>query len=188
MVKRMGNVISEVIRLAKKKLKGFLDIVITFIVAFAIMFLISRILIINTSIVSGSMLPQVTVGSRVVGSRLAYRNNLPERGDVIIFAFPDDESQTYIKRIIGLPGETVEIISGSVYINDEVFPLQEPYLAEAAIGHYGPYEVPDGCYFVLGDNRNHSVDSREWNNKFVALEKIYAKALFSYYPEIKEIN
>lgn len=174
--------------MAKKKMKGFIEIVITFIIAFVIMMLISRILIINTSIVSGSMLPQVTVGARIVGNRLAYRNELPCRGDVIIFAFPDDEAQTYIKRIIGLPGETVEIISGSVYINDEVFPLQEDYLAESAIGHYGPYTVPDGCYFVMGDNRNHSVDSRAWENKFVPFKNIYAKAWFSYYPEVKEIK
>ena len=87
-----------------------------------------------------------------------------------------------LKRVIGLPGETVEIVDGKVYINGSDTPLEEPYLPEPMEGSYGPYTVPEGSYFMLGDNRNNSRDARYWENKFVKKEKIIAKVLFCYYP------
>ena len=89
-----------------------------------------------------------------------------------IFKFPDDESQLYIKRVIGLPGDKVQIIDGKVYINDSETPLDEPYLPEPPEGDYGPYYVPEDSYFMLGDNRNWSKDSRFWTNTYVKKEKV----------------
>ena len=94
----------------------------------------------------------------------------------------DNEKVYYVKRVIGLPGETVEVKDGKVYINGSDTPLDEPYLPEPMEGSYGPYEVPEGCYFMMGDNRNNSLDARFWDNKFVAKNKIVAKVLFCYYP------
>ena len=128
--------------------------------------------------------------SRVIGSRLSYIRSDPKRGDVVIFHFPDDPTgkMYYVKRVIGLPGETVNIVDGKVYINGSDTPLDEPYLAEPMEGSYGPYTVPEGCYFMLGDNRNNSQDARFWQNKYVAKDKIIAKVLFSYYPKLGKIR
>jgi len=100
----------------------------------------------------------------------------------VIFKYPDNEDELFIKRVIGLPGDKIEIIDGLVYLNDSKEPLEEPYLTVTPVGTYGPYEVPEGHYFMLGDNRNASKDSRLWINPYVAERKILAKAVFRYYP------
>ena len=94
----------------------------------------------------------------------------------------------FIKRIIGLPGEKVEIIDGKVYINDSKEPLEEDYIKEEMEGSFGPYDVPEGCYFMMGDNRNDSLDSRFWNDKYVKKDAILGKAKLQYYPKIKLIK
>ena len=120
---------------------------------------------------------------RVVALRMSYLFSDPERGDVVIFKYPDDESILYVKRVIGLPGDTVEIKDGGVYINGSDEPLEEDYIRDITEGDYGPYEVPEGCYFMMGDNRNNSLDSRFWNNKFVEEDKILGKVVFKYYKK-----
>lgn len=169
--------------------KELLDWVIIFVAAFALAWALTHFVIIKTEIISGSMISTLNIDDRVVGNRLAYVFSKPKRGDIIFFAYPDDESKTYVKRIIGLPGEKVEIIKGKVYINDSDEPLTEPYLLEKMKKEdFGPYNVPDGCYFVMGDNRNISVDSRYWDNKFVTNSEIYGKAWFRYKPNIQLIR
>ena len=101
----------------------------------------------------------------------------PSRFDIVIFKYPDDESQLFAQRIIGLPGETIEIVEGKVYINDSDVPLDDSFINGVLTGNYGPYEVPDGGYFVLGDNRNNSKDSRFWNCKFVSREQLVARVI-----------
>ena len=121
---------------------------------------------------------------RLIGFRFAYWFEEPQRGDIILFEYPVDETQIYIKRVIGLPGETVEIRDGHIYIDGSEKPLEEDYLKETWIWENDGYtfEVPEGCYFMMGDNRNNSLDARFWDNKFVAKNKIVAKVLFCYYP------
>ena len=144
-------------------------------------FVLNRFVIMKTEIVSGSMIPELQIDDRVIANRLAYLFSDPKRGDVIFFAAPDDESEIFVKRVIGLPGDKVEIISGKVYINDSETPLDEPYLNEKPRKeNNGPYYVPADSYFVMGDNRNISKDSRAWENTFVSKDKIYAKAWFGY--------
>lgn len=150
--------------------------------------LVTTTLVVNAIIPTGSMESTVHVGDRVFGNRLAYLFSDPERGDIIIFKFPDDESKLYIKRIVGMPGETVVIIDGAVYINGQETPLDEPYLNEPPIGSYGPYQVPEDCYFVMGDNRNNSLDSRFWNNPYVTRTEIKGQAGLRYYPDIKLVE
>lgn len=143
-----------------------------------------KVLIVNANIPSGSMEDTIHPGDRVIGSRLAYLSQGPERGDIIIFRYPDDESQVFIKRVIGLPQEEVLIVDGQVYIDGAQKPLKELYLKEIPQGSFGPYEVPEDSYFVMGDNRNNSHDSRFWENHFVTRDEVMAKAVFQYYPRI----
>ena len=150
-------------------------------------FLIDTFVIVNAQIPSGSMENTIMTGDRVFGNRLAYKFSDPKRFDIIIFKYPDDESQLFIKRIIGLPGETVEIHDGNIYINGSDTPLEDVDIKEPMEGSFGPYTVPEGCYFVMGDNRNNSRDSRYWENTFVSEDEILGKAVLRYWPlnEIK---
>lgn len=147
-----------------------------------------KVLIVNANIPSGSMENTIHPGDRVIGSRLAYLNQDPQRADIIIFRFPDDESQVFIKRIIGLPGEEIQIVAGAVYIDGAQVPLEEEYLKEIPQGSFGPYVVPEDSYFVMGDNRNNSHDSRFWKNHFVERDEILAKAWFQYFPKIRLVD
>ena len=112
----------------------------------------------------------------------------PERFDIVIFKYPDDESQLFIKRVIGLPGETVEIKDGKVYIDGSETPLDDSFIPETMKGSFGPYQVPEDCYFMLGDNRNNSKDSRYWKNTYVRFDQIVGKAVIRYYPSIKLVQ
>ena len=156
--------------------------VLVIIGAVILAFLIDTFVIVNAQIPSGSMENTIMTGDRVFGNRLAYRFSDPKRFDIIIFKYPDDESQLFIKRIIGLPGETVEIHDGNIYINGSDTPLEDVDIKEPMEGSFGPYTVPEGCYFVMGDNRNNSRDSRYWENTFVSEDAILGKAVFRYWP------
>ena len=165
----------------KKELKSWL---FTLGITIAVIFVIKNFIIINASVPTGSMENTIMPGDNLLGYRLAYLFEEPERGDVIFFYFPDDESQKYVKRIVGLPGEKVEIVDGYIYINDSETPLEEDYLKELWVTGTGPFEfeIPEDCYLVLGDNRNSSQDARYWANPYVAKEKIIGKAIFTYFP------
>ena len=152
--------------------------------AFALAFLMNKFVYANAEVPTGSMIPIVQPGDRLIVNRLAYLFEEPQRGDIVMFIYPDNEKDNYLKRIIGLPGEKVEIRDGLVYINDSKKPLSEPYLNDPPNGDFGPYNVPEGCYFMLGDNRDISQDARYWKNKYVKKEKIVGKVLFRYYPDI----
>ena len=165
----------------KKEIKSF---AFTFLITIAIVFVLKNFVIINATVPTGSMENTIMPGDNLLGFRLAYVTEEPQRGDIIFFYFPDDETQKYVKRIIGLPGETVTILDGKIYIDDATEPLEEPYLKEEWTKGTGPYvfEIPEDSYLCLGDNRNRSADAREWNNPYVAKEKIIGKALFTYFP------
>ncbi|MDO4614042.1 MAG: signal peptidase I [Lachnospiraceae bacterium] len=152
-----------------------------------IAFLLETFIVINARIPSASMENTIMTSDRIFGNRLAYINDDPKRYDIVIFKYPDDESQLFIKRVIGLPGETVEIIDGKVYINNSAEPLDDSFCPETPEGDFGPYVVPEGSYFMLGDNRNHSRDSRYWDNTFVSKDAILGKTIFRYWP-ITEIG
>jgi signal peptidase I len=157
---------------------------LTFAVAIAVALLLKNYVIINANVPTGSMENTIMPGDDLFGFRLSYLLSEPERGDIVIFKFPDDESQKFIKRIIGLPGEKVVIEDGKIYINDSEVPLEETYLKEEWVVATGPYEfnVPEDCYFVMGDNRNDSNDARFWDNTYVTSKEIIGKAEFVYYP------
>ncbi|MCD8083728.1 MAG: signal peptidase I [Clostridiales bacterium] len=151
------------------------------VTAALIAFFLNSCIIANSEVPSGSMENTIMTGDRVIGSRLSYLFSDPERGDIVIFHFPDNESIYYVKRVIGLPGETVDIVNGKVFVDGDE--LEEDYIREPMIPDVPMhFEVPDGCYFMLGDNRNYSADARVWKNTYVKKEKIIAKVLLRYWP------
>jgi len=146
----------------------------------------------NAVVPTGSMESTIMTKSRLIGNRLAYKFGTdPERKDIIIFKAPDDKSVYYVKRIIGMPGDTVEIIQtdpdskiGHVYINGH--PINEDYLNEPMIVLEDmKFEVPENSYFCMGDNRNNSYDARYWKTHFVKKEEITARVLFQYWNGFK---
>ena len=163
---------------AKEELVSWIK---TIVLAVAIALFINFVIIVNATVPTGSMENTIMAGDRVIASRLSYTFSDPERGDVVIFKYPDDEDVLYVKRIIGLPGDVVEVKNGGVYVNGEA--LGEDYIKETTEGFYGPYEVPEDCYFMMGDNRNNSLDSRYWDNKFGEEDKILGKVLLKYYKK-----
>ena len=165
----------------KKEIKSF---AFTLLITMSIVLVLKNFVIINANVPTGSMENTIMPGDNILGFRLAYLTEEPKRGDVIFFPFPDKETEKYVKRIIGLPGEKVTIIDAKIYINDSTEPLDEPYLKEEWTRGTGPFvfEIPEDCYLCLGDNRNRSADAREWNNPYVAREKIIGKAIFTYFP------
>lgn len=133
---------------------------------------------------SGSMEPTLQINDRLVIEKISYHLNPPEHGDVVVFWPPDSltppgkRRDAYIKRIIGLPGDVVEVRDGEVIRNGEV--LTEPYIKAAPDYQWGPEKVPDAFYLVLGDNRNSSYDSHAWG--FVPQENIIGKAVVRFWP------
>lgn len=165
-----------------KELWEYIKMIIFVIV---VVLIVNNVLLINARVPSESMEKTIMTGDRFFGNRLAYFFNNPERFDIVVFKYPDDESQLFVKRVIGLPGETVEIREGKVYINGSDTPLDDSFTPETPMGNYGPYVVPEGSYFMLGDNRNHSGDSRFWKQPYVEKDKIVGKAILRYFPGIK---
>lgn len=169
---------------AQSVVKEILSWVIPFASALVVALLLKNYVIINADIPTGSMENTIMPGNRLIGSRLSYLRDGPERGDIVIFRYPDNEEELYVKRVIGLPGETVDVRDGHIYIGGSEVPLTEDYLKEewtVATGDYH-FQVPEDSYLMLGDNRNDSWDARYWNNTYVQREKILGKAVVIYWP------
>lgn len=151
-----------------------------FSAAIIISFILAKCVVVNAETTTSSMENTIMPGDRYLGLRLSYIFEEPQRQDIIIFKFPDDESKIFVKRIIGVPGDIVEIKNYKVYVNGEQ--LEEPYLKETmTLDQDMKFVVPDECYFVMGDNRNISDDARYWKNTFVRRDKILGKAMIKYY-------
>ena len=134
---------------------------------------------------SGSMLPTLQIGDHILVSKFLYYFQPIQRGEIIVFKFPQDESRDFIKRVIGLPGETLEIRGKQILINGK--PLDEPYAVYGdwsvpRLGdreQFGPIVIPPGRLFMMGDNRDHSMDSRIWG--FLDTQKVKGKAFIVYF-------
>lgn len=148
-------------------------IILALVLFFAINFITARI-----RVDGSSMEPNFHNGDYVIVNRLAYQMGDIQRGDVVVFPYPRNPEEDYIKRVIGLPGDRVAVYGGLVYVNGT--PIEEPYIASPAIEDLSERVVPDGFVYVLGDNRNASSDSRSWGP--LSIEEIIGKAIFRYYP------
>lgn len=145
-----------------------------------LIFLLMRLVVQNFRIEGYSMEPNLHQGQYLIVNKAVYRwLHPPERGDIIVFEYPRAPDRDFIKRVIGLPGEKVEIRNGVVYINDK--PLPEPYLKNnRGHGNFPPTVLGPDQYFVLGDNRDNSSDSRMWGP--LPRDRIIGKAWISYWP------
>ena len=154
-----------------------LDMLETLLLSAAI-FLILNFISARIRIESISMQPTLYENDFVLVNRLAYRLGEPSRGDVVVFRNPSDpDAEPYIKRVVGLPGDLVEVREGQVFVNGN--PLREPYIKESPT-YAGTWDVPEGMLFVLGDNRNSSSDSHIWG--YVPLESVIGTAKLVYLP------
>lgn len=154
-----------------------------FLYALIIALLLKGFIVDSRMVPSGSMYPTIEIGDRVVMFRLSYiGDRAPGRGDIVVFEPPPDADEGYdlIKRVIGLPGETLEVKDGSVYIDGAA--LAEDYLNQAPGYTYGPVVVPEGHYFMMGDNRNNSADSHVWQDPFISEDEIKGRAVCRYWP------
>jgi len=156
--------------------------------ALVVVFLLTQFVFVNARVPTESMEDTINVGDRVLGYRLAYLSDAPQRGEIVIFNYPDDERQLYVKRIAGLPGEELEIREGIVYINGVAEPSLNDHIKDAPQGNFGPYNIPADSYFMLGDNRNRSWDSRYWKNTYVTFEQIVGKAIYRFYPSVNKLE
>jgi signal peptidase I len=153
-----------------------LDILETLILAVVLYFGINAVSA-RVRVDGFSMRPTLQDGEYILVNKLAYKTGEPTRGDIIVFVFPVNPQEDLIKRVIGLPGETVSVHNGIVSVNS--IPLAEPYIASPP-AYDGDWVVPEGQLFVLGDNRNDSRDSHQWS--FLPIENVIGKAVLIYWP------
>jgi len=154
--------------------------VVSILIAVVLAFFI-RYFIVELYMVEGpSMRPTLVNGERLVVNKFIYRFQTPQRGDVLVFRYPKDPSRDFIKRVIAVAGDTIEIRDGRVFLNGEL--QDEPYILERTRGSYPLSTVPQGHVFVMGDNRNNSEDSRFRDVGFVSLDLIKGKAVYVFWP------
>jgi signal peptidase I len=159
-------------------LAGVREIVGTVLPAILIALLIQLFLAQTTRIQSYSMEPTLYENQRLVIEKISYRLRAPERGEIVVIRPQDGDSVSLIKRVIGLPGETIAVHDEQVFIDGE--PLAEPYLRVVTHGFYPPIRIPDDAIFVMGDNRDRSRDSRMFGP--VSLEDLVGRAVLRYWP------
>ncbi|MGN0242042.1 MAG: signal peptidase I, partial [Candidatus Weimeria sp.] len=198
-----GEAVEEKTNWVKEVISWF---VMVAVILAAIWFL-TNFIIVNARIPSGSMENTIMTGDRLIGERFAYWFSDPKRGDIVLFHWPVEPDTIYIKRVIGLPGETVTIKGGKIYINDSKTPLKEDYLKEEwTVDNDGyTFHVPKDSYLMLGDNRNNSADSRDWAEEaleygvaktdeqaqkytYVKKSAIIGKAWFRYFGGFKNLT
>lgn len=175
-----------------------LEYAVIAVIAVGLAFLLQAFIVKPYRIPSVSMVPTLQEKDRILANRFLFHFRRPERGDILVFRWPKDRKVTFVKRLIGLPGDTLSLEDGRVYVNGRR--LDEPYLATSGgepvptkplMGPAGstmtpawslakPYTVPQGNYFMMGDNRLQSLDSREWGP--VPEDDLIGKAFFVYWP------
>ena len=154
----------------------FLETLQTIILAVILYFLIDTV-VARVRVENISMLPTLQAGEFILVNKFSYRSGVITRGDIVVFHYPQNPEEDFIKRIIGLPGDSVRVEGGRLNVNGNL--VQEDYIS-APPAYYGEWKVPEGFIFVLGDNRNQSSDSHTWG--YVPLENIVGRAIVVYWP------
>ncbi|MCL2404541.1 MAG: signal peptidase I [Defluviitaleaceae bacterium] len=168
---------------------------IIFVLLFAAFF--NNIVIVNAWVPTPSMENTIQTNDRLVAFRLSYLFREPQRYDIVVFG-RDGSSIIYVKRIIGLPGESLIIINGQVYINGSDTPQRSDFVKGPIFGDHGvrnpetgvlePFIIPEGHFFVLGDYRSNSADSRLWQETFVPRGRLLGRAVFRYFPGFANLS
>ena len=219
----------------KSPLKDIIDFLIPIVAAVVIAFFLKTFIIANAVVPTGSMMETINIKDRIIASRLAYKTESPSRYDIILFYYPENEKEIFVKRVLGLPGETLTVIDGVVYVttkDGKTIQTEQSFVnpTEAPKGNYGPYYIPEKgekitvengycyaengmalgttefldkycvrdsrgnyvieheLYFMIGDNRNNSHDSRMWTFPYVSDDKIIGKVIFKYYPNFEKLG
>jgi len=160
------------------------EIVESVVIAAVLAFFIITFIVQSFVVQGHSMDITLHDGERLFVNKFIYRFHSPQRGDIVVLEPKGDEKHKYIKRVIGLPGDKLEIIDGTVFINNKK--IEENYILEKMYGTYGPYYIPKEHLFVMGDNRNHSSDSRVTSLVgYVSYDNISGKAFWVYWPVTK---
>ena len=159
--------------------RWILELVQTLLMAVILYFLIDTV-VARVRVENISMLPTLREGEFLLVNKMAYRFGEVDHGDIIVFHNPSNPQEDYIKRVIGVPGDKIEVHDYQVFLNG--YPVTEDYISEPP-SYVGEWEVPEGQLFVLGDNRNRSDDSHKWG--FVPFENVVGKALVIYWPPSK---
>lgn len=173
----MGRVSPVIGRQQKSAVREYVETVVgAVLLAVFIMVFVARAFTVDGL----SMHPTLHNGERLLVDKLSYRFRQPQRGEIVVFRYPADPSEHFIKRVIGVPGDTVEVHDGRLLVNG-VAP-SELYLSEPTFGQFNAAVVPVGHYFVMGDNRNNSEDSRDDRVGFVPANLIVGRALWRFWP------
>lgn len=155
------------------------EVIESLVIAVVLALIIRTFILQPFYIPTGSMEPNLMVQDHIIVNKIGYRFWEPQRGDIVVFRFPKDPSKDFVKRLIGLPGDKVEIRKSKLYINGNLVP--EKYLpAGLEFGSFGPTVIPENSYFMMGDNRNNSDDSRSWG--VLPRENVIGKAVLIYWP------
>ncbi len=164
----------------KENRSGFLrflvDVLETLVLS-VVLFVTINLISARIRVDGSSMYPTLVSGEYMIVNRISYRLGNPKRGDIIVFHPPPKPKEEYIKRVIGLPGDEIEVKNNAVFINGQR--LDESYL-KVTTNYIGTWQVPAGQLFVLGDNRNNSEDSHDWG--MVPMEYVVGKAILVYWP------
>ena len=164
----------------------------TIIVTLMFAFAINNFVIVNARVPSPSMEDTIQTGDRLVAFRLSYLFRSPERYDMVVFRGPPGDTTLYVKRVLGLPGESLLIRDGHVFINGSTEPQRYDFIKGGIFGDFGilneetgvlePIHIPEGHFFVLGDYRAISVDSRRWEESYIPRGRILGRVIFRYFP------
>jgi len=160
----------------KKWLKDWIP---SLIIAIILSFVLQTYVAQAVTIPSETMVPTLNINDKLIINKMINPNDL-EYGDIVVFFSPIKEEERFIKRLIGVGGDTIELREGFLYRNGEK--IEEPYLDKAIDYEFGPVLVPENNYFFLGDNRNRSYDSHLWPSPFIEEGEVIGKAIFRYYP------
>jgi len=163
---------------------------IIFVLLFAAVF--NNFVIVNARVPTGSMEETIQPNDRIVAFRLSYLFRDPQRYDIVVFRGPPGNPTLYVKRILGLPGESLLISNGQVYINGASIPQRYDFVKGIISGNHGifnpdtgmlePFVIPEGHYFMLGDYRSNSTDSRQWYEHYIPRGRILGRVIFRYFP------
>ena len=164
----------------------------TIILTLLLAAVINNFIIVNARVPTGSMENTIQVNDRIVAFRLSYLFNSPNRYDMVVFRGPVGDPTLYVKRILGLPGEELIIINGHVFINGSSEAQRSDFVKGELYGNFGvfnpetgqldPFVIPEGHFFVLGDFRSNSFDSRQWDETYIPRGRILGRVAFRYFP------
>ena len=154
----------------------------TIVITLAFAFVVTNFIIVNAIVPSPSMEYTIRTNDRLVAFRLSYLFRQPARYDMVVFRGPPGDRTLYVKRVLGLPGDELVIRDGHVYINGSQVPQRSDFVKGELRGSHGPYNIPEGYFFVLGDWRVNSEDSRHWEDPFLPRGRILGRVIFRYFP------